>query len=660
MHLPLLQDILIILAFSILVVFILQRFRLPSVLGFLISGIIIGPHGLGLIGSGHEVEMISEIGVILLLFVIGLELSIDQLVSIRKTLLVGGMLQVGLAIGITTLIAGFTGFAWNEAVFTGFLVSLSSTAIVLKLLQDRDEISAPHGRNALAILIFQDIIVIPMILVTPILAGNTSDIGMALLGLLIKSGLIILITLISARYIVPRLLYYIAKTKSKELFLLTTLTLCFAVAWLTSAAGLSLALGAFLAGLIISESEYSHQATSLILPFKELFTSFFFISIGMLLDLGFFTENAGFILLIVLIVFVIKGTIATVATAILKYPPRVALLTGLALFQIGEFAFILSKVGVENGLLRPEMNQYFLSVSIVTMFFTPFVMMFSQTLSSVIIPPGIQKKWGMLLSSEQNERTTEQFRMENHLIIVGYGINGRNVARAAQHIDIPYTILELNAETVKQEKANGEHILFGDATEPHILHFVKLHKARVVVIAISDPKATEYIVSNIRSISQSVYVIVRTRYVSEIDELNSLGADEVVPEEFETSVSIFSRVLQNFLVPVGEIENLIRTIRADNYKIFQSQSQLPRTIKPVKIPEFKVTCVRIDTDSGNIVNHSIGQANIRQKYGVNILSISRNEKMIYPISPDVKLLQNDLLYVSGEPESIDSFYKAVK
>jgi CPA2 family monovalent cation:H+ antiporter-2 len=660
MELPLLKDILIILGFSIIVVFILQRFRLPSILGFLITGILIGPYSLGLISTGHEVEMISEIGVILLLFVIGLELSLKQLASIRKTIFIGGMLQVGLAIAIAAVISKFVGFEWDKAVFAGFLFSLSSTAIVLKLLQDRNEISAPHGRNALAILIFQDLIVIPMILVTPIMAGETANVGQALLNLFLKSALIILITFVSARYIVPRLMYYIAKTKSKELFLLTTLTLCFAVAWLTSQAGLSLALGAFLAGLIISESEYSHQATSIILPFKELFTSFFFISIGMLLDIHFFANNAGIVLLLVLAVFIIKGTIATFVTAILGYPPRVALLTGLALFQIGEFAFILSKVGVENGLLTSEMNQYFLSVSIVTMFITPFVLLFSEFLSMILIPPAIQRKWGYYLTRDSKKTSKPEKPLENHLIIVGYGINGKNVARAAKYIDIPYAILEMNAETVREERTRGEHILFGDASEIHMMHSVNLNKARVVVIAISDPTATKYIVSNIREISQSVYVIVRTRYISEIDELLTLGADEVIPEEFETSVAIFSRVLQNFLVPVDEIEELVRSVRSNNYKLFQLENQMPRTFKSVKVPEFKVTCVKLERDSGHIVGSTIEKANVRQKYGVNILAVYRNDKMIYPIFPNEKLHQHDLVYISGEPECIDAFYKAVK
>ncbi|MDD3741567.1 MAG: monovalent cation:proton antiporter-2 (CPA2) family protein [Bacteroidales bacterium] len=660
MEIPLINEFLIILGLSVIIVFALQKIKLPSILGFLITGIIIGPYALSLIGSSHEVEIISEIGVILLLFVIGMELSLKQLVSMRKTILVGGTLQVGLSIIAATLISKLLGFEWNEAVFAGFLLSLSSTAIVLKILQDRNEISAPHGRNALAILIFQDIIVIPMILLTPILSGESSNIAMELLWLLLKTVLIVIITFVSAKYIVPKLMFYIAKTKSKELLLIFTLALCFAVAFLTAEAGLSLALGAFLAGLIISESDYGHQATSMILPFKELFTSFFFISIGMLLDLNFFIENIAYVMLLVLGVFIVKSIIAAFAAAVLKYPPRVTILTGLALFQIGEFAFILSREGVGYNLLSAEMNQYFLAVSIITMFLTPFIMLFADRIATALIPVKLRKKAGDYISKSKSNDNHEDFDLENHLVIIGYGINGRNVAKAAGILNIPYVIIEMNAETVKNEKANGERILYGDAGTNHILQTVNICKAKAVVIAISDTKSSKYIVSNIRAFSQSVYIIVRTRYVSNTETLLSLGADDVIPEEFETSIAILGRLLQNFFVPVDEIDDILRSIRSDNYEIFKNQSNLPSTIKPINIPEFNVTCVRIDADSGKIVGKSIIEAKIREKFGVNILAISRNNEMKYPISPDDKLLQNDFIYISGDNESIDKFYRAVK
>ena len=575
MHIPLLQDILILLGFSVVIVFVLQRLKLPSIIGFLLTGVIIGPYGLSLINAVEEVEILSEIGVILLLFVIGMEVSIKQLISIKKTVFIGGFLQVGLTVLVTGLVYYFLGNSWNEAVFVGFLFSLSSTAIVLKTLQDRQEISTPHGKNALAILIFQDIIVVPMMLVAPLIAGESSNIGVSILSLLIKSVVVLLGTYISARYLVPKLMHAVAKTNSKELFLLVTITLCFAIAFLTSEAGLSLALGAFIAGLIISESEYSHQATSIILPFRELFTSFFFVSVGMLLDLNFFIGNIPIVLVLVFAVFIFKSIIAAVAVAILKYPTRTVLLTGLSLFQVGEFAFILSKVGIEYNLLSVQTNQYFLSVSILSMILTPFVIIFSENIANRFI--GVSKIIGLNgnFVSEKNKGASSENDLENHLVIIGYGINGSNLAKAAAANNIPFVVIEMDAETVKHEKAKGLPIIFGDATQDHILETVYLSKARAAVIAISDNLGTKAVIKNIRSQSDSLYLVVRTRYVKETSELIALGADEVIPEEFETSIQIFTHILQNFLVPEDDIEHLIDKVRADNYKLFKGELKRP-------------------------------------------------------------------------------------
>ncbi len=659
MHFQLLQDLVILLGFSVIIVFTLQRFNIPSILGFILTGIIIGPNGLSFVSAVNEVEIIAEIGVILLLFVIGMEISLKQLLSMSRTVFIGGFLQVGFAVASATFISKFFGVGWNQAIFIGFLFSLSSTAIVLKILQERNEISAPHGRNALGILIFQDIIVVPMMLVTPILAGQTTNVGLSVLLLLLKSGLVIVVTYFSANYLVPHLMNLIVRTKKKELFLLTIITLCFTIAFLTAEAGLSLALGAFLAGLVISESEYSHQATSVILPFRELFTSIFFISIGMLLDLDFFIANIGIVLLLSIVVFLLKGSIVFSAISFLKYPPRTALLTGLALFQIGEFAFILSKIGVEYGLFTAEMNQYFLSISIITMLFTPYVIAFSEKIVSLVISSRMQKGWGKVISNTKAVKSEGNNEIENHLVIIGYGINGRNVARAARFANIPYIILELNAETVKSEKKKGEPIIYGDATQEYILESLHINKARIVVVAISDPKATKTIISNIRNISHSVNLIIRTRYVAEINDLMALGADEVIPEEFETSIKIFILVLQNYLTPIDELKNIISSIRADNYEVFNYQNNVPTSGTLPQLHDFKISCLRVLNDSGSIVGKTIFESNIRKRFGVNILAISRNDEMITSITPDERVLQGDLVFVSGDQEQIESLYKAV-
>ena len=658
MHFPLLQDIVVLLGFSVVVVLLLQRLRLPSVLGFLVTGIIIGPFGFGLIENPDQVELLSEIGVILLMFVIGMELSIKQLASMKRTVFLGGFMQVGLSIVVTAFIFFVLGSSWNEAVFTGFLFSLSSTAIVLKILYDRNEITAPHGRMALGILIFQDIIVVPMMLVTPIMAGNSANILNEVLFLLLKSGLVLALTYIGAKYLVPRAMFLIAQTKSKELFLLATIALCFTVALVTASAGLSLAFGAFLAGLIISESDYSHQATSTILPFRELFISFFFISIGMLLDLNFFMKNAMMILLMVLVVFILKGGVVSLTALALKYPAKTVILSGMALFQVGEFAFILSRVGIENGLLSPQMNQYFLSVSVFTMLLTPFIFLFSGNTANMILRKLAPGSGGYKVDREVSLAEGAPHGPEDHLLIIGYGINGTNLSKAAKYADIPYIVLELNAEIVKKEKAKGEPIIYGDAMQEHMLEAANVKMARVVVVAISDPRATKAIVANIRHLSPSVHIVVRTRYVKEIKSLLALGADEVIPEEFETSIEIFSRVLTNFLVPIDELENLVDSVRADNYQVFQSRKPL-RTFSSSTIPDFKISCVRVMAESGPVVGKTIEEIDVRKKFGVNVLAVSRKGEIIKTVFPSVKLLRNDLVFISGDQEHIDSFYKAV-
>lgn len=659
MHLPLLQDLLILLGFSTLIVFLLQRLKLPSILGFLVTGIIIGPYSLSLIKDIEEVEIISEIGVILLLFVIGMELSIKQLSSIKKTVFVGGTLQVFISIALTALIYYFFDASWSTAVFMGFLISLSSTAIVLTLFQNRNEMSTAQGKNALGILIFQDLIVVPMMLVTPIISGASEDVMASIISLLLKSGAVIAITLVSAKYLVPTLLHEVAKTRSKELFLLTTFTICFAVAFLTSEAGLSLALGAFLAGLIVSESEYSHQATTYVLPFRALFTSFFFISIGMMLDIHFFTANLLVIFVATLIIFILKGTITVLATLILKYPLRVALLTGLALFQVGEFAFILSKVGIAYGLLSDIMNQYFLAVSIVTMLLTPFVFIYSERIVSLFMKSKVGGLVDKSLSGPLPINEIDTHDLNDHLIIIGYGLNGSHLAKAAEANGIPFVILEVDAEIVMRERKNGLPIVYGNATDTHILEIVHLRNARAVVVAISNHLETKNIVKTVRSICQTTHLVIRSKYVRETNELLALGADDVIPEEFETSIEISSRILHKFLVPEDDIERFADLVRSDNYKILEQRQKLPKTFRPKELPSLNITTLKVTRDSGGIIGKSIGESGIRNTFGVNIIGIRRNNEMLFHFDSTELILPNDLLLVQGAPHQIHDFQKRV-
>jgi monovalent cation:H+ antiporter-2, CPA2 family len=660
MEIPILREVVIILGLSVVVILLFQRLKLPTILGFLMTGIIAGPYGLSLVRASHEVEILAEIGVILLLFIIGLEFSLQSLAAIQKTVFVGGTIQVGGTILLTLLTFYGFGFPLAQALFIGFLFSLSSTAIVLKLLQEKGEINSPHGKIALAILIFQDIIVVPMMLFTPLIAGRAENVLATLLLLLLKVLLVIVLVLVSARYVVPRLLYLVARTKSKELFILTVVVICFAVAYLTSSIGLSLALGAFLAGLIISESEYSHQATSNVLPFREIFTSFFFVSIGMLLDLSFLITHLPLVLLFTLLTFLGKGMIASLAALILRYPVRTVILVGLSLFQIGEFAFILSRTGIENNLLTDEVYQYFLSVSILTMGITPFVINASDAISNLMSKAPLPPKLKNRPLTSQEPGSAEAHTYEDHLIIIGYGINGKNVALAAKEANIPYVIIELNPETIRREKALGEPIIYGDASEDTILAHVQVHKARVVVVAISDPAATKKIISNIRSISHKVYIIIRTRFIQEMEANFRLGADEVIPEEFETSIEIFTRVLNKYLVPVQEIEAFTRKIRSDNYEMLRPVPRSGSRTMQLDFPDIEIATIAVEKGTSSIVGKRIAETEIRKQYRVNIITIKRNAQFITDINPDTKILQGDVLFLFGRPDDIAAFSEKIR
>jgi CPA2 family monovalent cation:H+ antiporter-2 len=661
MHIPLIQDIVVILGLSVIVLLIFQKVKIPPIVGFLITGTIAGPYGLSLINAPKDVEILAEVGVILLLFLIGMEFSLKNLSTIKKAVYLGGSVQVLLTIATVCVVTLSFGYNTGESIFLGFLLSLSSTAIVLKLLQEKGEINSPHGKISLAILIFQDIIVVPMMLFTPMLTGETENVAYELFKLALKGAFLILLVYISAKYIVPKLLFHIAKTKSKELFLLTIVVICFSVAWVSSSLGLSLALGAFLAGLIISESEYHYEATADILPFREIFTSFFFVSIGMLMDASFLIKNFPYIFLFIVITFILKGGIASASAWILRYPLRTVALVGMSLFQVGEFAFILSRTGLQVGLLDQVTYQYFLSVSILTMILTPFVIKYSNTIyfstfGKIMSEKAIDKV-GALRDLVQKKQSEEY---EDHIVIIGYGINGKNVARAAKKAKIPYIIIELNAETVRGEKAKGEPIMYGDAVKSNILSLVNIHKARVAVIAISDPEATKRILNNIKNISTKVHTIIRTRFLQEMEQYYKLGADEVIPEEFETSIEIFSRVLHKYLVPQNEIEAFVKEIRSDNYEMLRPMptSQI-RNIK-IELPNIDIATLTVQKGKNEIIGKLLQDSHIRRDYGITIVAIKRNDEFIKDIHGGTQVLTNDILYVFGNPQQIFEFNKKIK
>ena len=649
MPIPILNDIIIIFLISIIAIFVGARLRVPVVVGFLFTGIVAGPHGLRLVHEVEQIEFFSEVGVVLLLFAIGIEFSFERLLRIRRAALVGGPLQVAITLLATTLIGIELGLPVNESIFAGFLIALSSTAVVLKILQDRDEVDTPHGGNTLGILIFQDIAVVPMMLFVPLLAAEESTgLSVALLMMLAKGAGIVVLVIVSAKLLVPALLYQVVRLRSSELFLLTVILICLAVAWVSYSAGLSLALGAFLAGLIISESEYSYQALGNIIPFRDVFTSFFFVSIGMLLDVGFFIERAELVFAAALGVLVLKAVIAGGVSVLLGYPARTGVLAGLALAQIGEFSFILSKTGLDSGILGRSEYQLFLAVSVLTMAATPFVIAGSPKAADLLyrLPLPEKLKAGHPFAAIPEKR-------ENHLVIIGYGFVGRTLARAARVGELSYLILEMNPEKVRGERANGEPIHYGDATQEMILRHADVDAARVVVVAVSDVMATRRIVEMVRKINPKVYIMARVRYLDEAAACYDLGADEVIPEEFETSVEIFSRVLSKYLVPRIEIDKMIVEVRSLGYDMFRNAEIEPGKISDLRryLPNVEVVTVKVE-EKAPAVGKTLADLELRKKLGVNALGILRDSGNILNPTSETEIEAGDVLLVLGTSEQI--------
>lgn len=653
--LPMLQDFLVIFGLAIGVQLVCHRFKLPAIIGFLFTGAIAGPHLTGLVSDTAQVEVMAEIGVILLLFTLGIEFSFGSLLKIRNAVLIGGGIQVGATILMTWVIAYFSGFSHAEAVFFGFLLALSSTAIVIKLLQQKAQIDSLHGRTILGILIFQDIVIVPMMLIAPLLKGEGGNIAIDLVWMLLKFAVIGAIVFLSSRYFIPRIMTIIARTRTQEIFLMSVITLCFTIAWLTSSVGLSLSLGAFLAGLILSESEYSHQALGSVLPFKDIFTSIFFISVGMLLDVSYLYSNALEVLVILSIIVVIKFMTGMGASMALKLSPKTVIMVGLCLFQVGEFSFVLASIGVKEQLLDADTYQLFLSVSVISMMFTPLGISSASSWADRILKGRLTKGFNRFGSHEALPAETRKW-LKDHLIIVGFGLNGQNLARAARAYGIQHIVIETNPDTVNREKKNRIPIFFGDASQEEILLHAEIKRAKILVVAISDPVASRQITYMAHHMNPGLHIVVRTRYVNEILPLRDLGAAEVIPEEFETSVEIFTRVLEEYLVPRNDIEKFIREVRSDNYALFSKEDRIDHSLNRLRstLPQVMLKTIRLRSDS-ILVGSTLARANVRHGFGVNVVSLTRKESLDITPDPHMPLEADDILYIVGPEDKITQF-----
>lgn len=644
------RDIVIILLVSVPIIFLFNRINVPSLVGFLVAGMIIGPYGFQLISDVNNIAVMAEVGVILLLFTIGLELSIEKLFLMKKFLLLAGGLQVILTTIFSSLIFYLVGFPFNKSIFFGMLMSVSSTAIILKILYDRDELESPHGRIALSISLFQDLATVPMILVLPILgmASGQDEVNIAyqLFFAFVSVFLIVMI----ARFLMPRILYQLAKLKIKEVFTIGIILLLLGTAYLTHTIGLSFAIGAFVAGLILSESEYSHQIVSEILPFKDVFNSIFFASIGMLVSFNLIAELPVQLALLVIGIILLKFLIVFGVVLIMRYPFRTAIMSGLLLAQIGEFSFVLAQEGAGFNLFPEDLFNVFLASSIFTMLLCSLLYQVSPKIVDLFqsVP---------VIHNKPDDKIISSAKYKNHVIIAGFGLNGRNLARVLTETGIKYVVIELNPQTIKHEKKKGEDIIFGDVARKEILQKAGIEAALVLVIAISDPASSRRALMLAKQINQHIHVIVRTRYINEITELIKLGADEVIPEEFETSLQIFGKVLRKFHIPLNVIMKQISILRSESYSMMVKEELTTHPLVNLnEILAAGLTDTFFIDDNNSFAGKTLSEINLRAKTEATIIAIVRDGNTISNPSGSEILNLHDTLVITGTHQAVDDAF----
>ena len=628
--------------------------QLPAVTGFMVAGALIGPAGFALVKDLHSVELLAEIGVILLLFTIGLEFSLERLKRIGKLVAVGGTLQVGLTTLAVTLGAMAFGYSAARGVFFGFLVALSSTAIVLRGLGERGESDAPHGRFTIGALIFQDLCVVPMMLLVPVLAGQAEEgpvLGIALaMG---KAALFIVVTLAAGRFLMPRLLARVDAAKSREVFLLAVLVVCAGIATLTASFGLSLALGAFLAGILLSDTAFGHRAMAHVLPLRDLLTSVFFLSLGMLFDVGVFRTDGLLVAALFCALFFGKGLIATLAGLAMKFPARVAWLAGVGLAQFGEFGFVLAKDGERAGLITADESRVLLAAGLLTMFVTPLSMRLAPhvTAGARLLRP-LERLLGVRSIDEADE--TPGGKLSGHVIVAGFGLGGQMLVRSLKELELSHLVLDMDAESIRRGTAEGVPIYSADVTSDEALQHAHFQEAAALVLLISDMAATRQAVSVARALSTTVPIIVRAHRYADVEGLRALGANEVISDELEGGVEVLARVLRLRGTPINVIGPQVRRARDDRAGVDPARRFViprPRLGSIADLAELKVQPVVVSADM-SAVGKTLTDLALRSQSGAQVLAVRRGEALVDDIDPMQPLRAGDILYLAGTRENV--------
>ncbi|HLG21050.1 MAG TPA: cation:proton antiporter [Bdellovibrionota bacterium] len=659
MGLPFLGELLVLTGVGVLATLLVARFRLPAVAGLLLAGAVVGPHGLGLVADIEGTKKLAEVGVALLLFTIGLEFSLASFARIGRLLILGGSLQVGLTILGVMAIFWFTGHSVTRGIFFGFLVALSSTAIVLRGLSERRELDAPHGRFIMGTLIFQDLCVVPMMLVLPVLSGSGANgTFTAMATALAKAAALVIAVGFLARTIVPKLFAHVDALRVREIFLLSVLAVSSGTIYVTSLAGLSYALGALLAGMIFSESEYAHRAMTEVLPLRDVFSSLFFMSVGMLFDGHVLHEYPAEVILVFLGLFVGKGLIATVSCMAMRFPAWVAWLSGVSLAQFSEFGFVLASTGMSLGLMTAGESRIFFAAGIFSMFITPL---------AIRVAPHVTAGMNLLRPLERlmgvrgiDEVHRKEKNLKDHIVVAGYGLGGQIVTDALRESKISHVAIDLNSDTVRLARAGGRPVYYGDATSEETLRHAGVEHARALVLLLNDATSNRRVIAAAKRVAPNTPVFARTHYVSERPSLKDLGASDVVFEELEAGVEMMARVLRHMGIPRNILSERVREIRQKTQlsarkTTFASQPLSAfRELEKIKVETYEIRA----SDCAN--GKSAIQIGLRQKTGAFVIAVQRAGDVAELPNGDFVLRQGDVVYLAGARASISNAFSVLE
>jgi CPA2 family monovalent cation:H+ antiporter-2 len=652
-----LSELVLVCGVGVLAALLLSRLKLPIVTGLLAAGAVVGPHGFAMVRDPHGIEMLAEVGVVLLLFTIGLEFSLSRLTRIGRLVAVGGALQVGMTTLVTLGVLLAIGETWQRGVFFGFLIALSSTAIVLRALGERGEMNAPHGRFVVGALIFQDLCVVPMMLLVPVLAGKGgASPGREAAIALGKAALVVVGTLVISRWLVPRAFAIVDRARSREIFLLAICVVCLGTAWLTSLTGLSLALGAFLAGMVVADSDYAHRALSEMLPLRDLLTSIFFVSLGMLFDVRVLLEAPVAVGLVFAGILVGKALVAAIACMAMRFPPQVAVLAGVGLAQFGEFGFVLARAGAELGMLQRAEERVLLGAAVLTMLVTPVAVRLAPRLAAGA--QGLKRLAKLVGAPSIDEAAPEHAEMHDHVIVVGYGVAGRVLASALRETSTPYLVLELNADTVHRARAGGEPVYYGDISSPDSLAHAHAERARAVVLLINDPAAAERAVAASRAHAPDTPIFVRVHYVKDAARLRALGASEVVVEEVESGIEMLGRVLARTGVSRDVVRARLAGARAATAVAAGDGPSRPSapSLDHAAVGALAAQDVRLESylvePRSEAAGRTLVEIELRARTGASALALQRDGTVHEPVDPAAPLEPGDRLFLAGSKAAL--------